>query len=333
MHPVWLGVGKADRALFGRIKSMYSSALACLTALVFTANPYLEEGRSLYQALRFREAESRLRLARENPANTPEETAEIFDLLARSVSAFGRFDEAQEIYEELLAKNPHASAPSHASPSIVDAFLGAKKRLYSPEYVKLSLGKVLDGALEVSLVDPWQRADHLVLLDGAGERTELVLKDHRATVERAKSGGESRLEAQSDAGQTLAVLDLSLVRPTPPASDLPAVAALPAAAPVGGLATSAPPAHRSKPWLIAAGSGTAATLISTGIFAWRGLSEKRQLDSSVSRGGYDERISSLSPDQYRSLQTRANRDLTLAVASASASLILGAVTLYLWNQE
>src|SRR5262249_50308718 len=81
---------------------------------VFSANPYLEEGRGFYQSLRFREAESRLRLARENPGNSPEETAEILDLLARSVSAFWRFEGAEEIYEELLAKDAHAPPPSPA---------------------------------------------------------------------------------------------------------------------------------------------------------------------------------------------------------------------------
>lgn len=312
---------------------MYSSAVACLTALVFSANPYLEEGRSFYQSLRFREAESRLRLARENPGNSAEETAEILDLLARSVSAFGRFDEAEEIYEELLAKYPHAPAPSHAAPAIANAFLAAKKRLYSPDYVKLSLGKVSDGALEVLLVDPWQQVDLLSLIDAESpERTVLAVKDHRSIVDRAKVGRQSRIEAQSTSGQIVAALDLSLVRPPQLISEPPPLSLSPAAAPAGGLATSGPAPHSSRVWLITAGSATAAAVIATGIFTWRGLSEKRQLDGSISRNGYGERISSLSPDQYGSLESRTNRDLTLAVVSATACLVLGAVTIYLWNQ-
>ena len=312
---------------------MCSSAVACLTALVFTANPYLEEGRSFYQSLHFREAESRLRLARQNPGNSAEEMAEILDLLARSVSAFGRFDEAEEIYEELLAKDPHAPAPSHAAPAIVNAFLAAKKRLYAPEYVKLSLGKVTDGTLEVLLVDPWQQVDLLSLVDaGSPDKTALAVKDYRSTVDREKVGRQSRIEAQSALGQIVATLDLSLVRPPNLVSEIPPLSLAPAAAPAGGLATSGPAPRSSRGWLIAAGSGTAAAVIATGIFTWRGLSEKKQIDASLSSNSSQERISSLSADQYRSLELRANRDLSLAIASASASLILGAVTVYLWTQ-
>ncbi len=191
---------------------MCSSAVAYLTVLVLTANPYLEEGKSFYQSLHFREAESRLRLARENPGNTADETREILDLLARSVSAFGRFDEAEEIYAELLAKDPHAPAPSHAAPAITNAFLAAKKRLYSPEYVKVSLGKVSDGTLEVLLVDPWQRADALFLVDAeAPEKKQLAVEDHRAAIGRASLGPQPKVEAQSASGEILATLDLSLL--------------------------------------------------------------------------------------------------------------------------
>ena len=312
---------------------MCSSAIACLTALVFSANPYLEEGRSFYESLRFREAESRLRLARQNPGNSAEEMAEILDLLARSVSAFGRFDEAEEIYEELLAKDPHAPAPSQAAPAIVNAFLAAKKRLYSPEYVKLSLGKVTDGTLTVLLVDPWQQVDLLSLVDAeSAEKTALAVKDYRSTVDRRKVGRQSRIEAQTASGQIVAALDLSLVRSPKLASELPPPSLTPAAAPAGGLATSGPAPRPSGGWLIAAGSGTAAAVIATGIFTWRGLSEKKQIDASLSSNSSQERVSSLSADQYRSLELRANRDLSFAIASASASLILGAMTVYLWTQ-
>src|SRR5215471_3070249 len=214
---------------------MCSSAVACLTALVLSANPYLEEGRGFYRSLRFREAESRLRLARENPGNSPEETVEILDLLARSVSAFGRFDEAEEFYEELLAKYPHAPAPSHAAPAILNAFLAAKKRLYSPEYVKLSLGKVTDGTLEVLLVDPWQQVDRLSLVDTESpDKTALAVKDYRSTVDREKVARQSRIEAQSASGQIVATLDLSLVRPPKLVNELPPLSLAPAAVPAGG---------------------------------------------------------------------------------------------------
>ena len=309
---------------------MYSGAAVWLTALVFTANPYLEEGRSFYQALRFREAESRLRLARENPANTAEETAEILDLLARSVSAFGRFDESEGIYEELLAKNPHAPAPSHAAPAIANAFTAAKQRLYSPDYVKLSVGRVLEGSVEVLIVDPWQRTERLVLFDATGQAADLAVRDHRALVERGKLGAESKVEAQSGSDEVIASVDLSLVRAPADVAAAPILAQLPA--PAAGLTTAVAP-RRYQTWAIATGSGTVATIISTGIFAWRGISEKRELDSSISRSPSNDRVSSLSPDRYRLLETRANRDLTLAVASASASILLGAATVFLWNMQ
>jgi len=314
-------------------RAMCSSAVAYLTVFLFTANPYLEEGKGFYQSLRFREAESRLRLARENPGNTADETREILDLLARSVSAFGRFDEAEEIYAELLAKDPNAPAPSHAAPAIVNAFLAAKKRLYSPDYVKLSLGRMSDGTLEVLLVDPWQRADVLYLLDAAvPEKTQLAVEDHRATVNRANLGHQSRVEAQSPSGEILATLDLSLVR-APKSSSEPAAVALSAPAAATGELASAGPTPRPRTWLIVAGSGTAIAVISAGIFSWRGLSEKKQIDGSLSRNGSQELFSTFSADRYRSLESRANRDLSLAVASAGASLILGAATVYLWNQK
>jgi len=312
---------------------MYSSAVAYLTVLLFTANPYLEEAKGFYESLRFREAESRLRLARENPGNTPEETREILDLLARTVAAFGRFDEAQEIYAELLAKDPHAPTPTQAAPAILKAFLGAKKRLYSPDYVKLSLGKVTDSTLEVLLVDPWQRAEVLFLLEGAArEKKQLAVKDHRAILERASLRRQSRVEARSAAGDLLATLDLSLVRAPTSTAATPLALSVPAA-PAGSLATEGPTPPASRAWLIAAGSGTAVAVISTGIFSWRGLSERNQINDSLTLDSAQERISTLPADRYRSLESRANRDLSLAVISTGASLILGAATVYLWAQE
>jgi len=312
---------------------MYSSAVAYLTVLLFTANPYLEEAKGFYESLRFREAESRLRLARQNPGNTPEETREILDLLARTVAAFGRFEEAEEIYAELLAKDPHAPAPAPAAPAILNAFVKAKKRLYSPNYVKLSLGKVTDGALEVRLVDPWQRAEVLFLLEGkALEKRKLAVEDHRAIVERASLGRQSRVEARSAAGDVLATLDLSLVRAPTSTAATPLALSVPAA-PAGDLATAGPTPPATRPWLIAAGCGTAVAVISTGIFTWRGLSERNQINDSLTVNSAQERISTLPADQYRSLESRANRDLSLAVISAGASLILGAATVYLWAQE
>src|SRR5262249_3089244 len=141
------------------------------------------------------------------------------------------------LYAELLAKDPHAPTPSHAAPPIVSAFLRAKQRLYSSKYVKLTLGKVSDGTLEVLLVDPWQRADVLFLVEGEVPRKrQLAVEDPRTSVARGVFGRRSRIEAQSRSGEILATLDLSLVRAPMPSTEAPALAL--SDAPAGGLATA-----------------------------------------------------------------------------------------------
>src|SRR5678816_2479598 len=105
--------------------------------LMLAVNPHLEEGRRLYEQLKYPDAQARLEIAAQSPTNTPEEQAQIADLLARSLIAQGRSADAERVWAELLAKQPHASDPAGASPKIRDVFTRAKKSVYPPGFVKL----------------------------------------------------------------------------------------------------------------------------------------------------------------------------------------------------
>lgn len=66
-----------------------------VVAVVVGANPHLDEGRKLFRGLYYQEAEVPLRRACRVPTSTPQETLEAFDLLARTLAAQGRLDEAE----------------------------------------------------------------------------------------------------------------------------------------------------------------------------------------------------------------------------------------------
>ena len=57
--------------------------------LALAVNPHLDEGRKLYEQLKYPEAEARLKVALQSPTNTPEEVVQISDLLARALIAQG----------------------------------------------------------------------------------------------------------------------------------------------------------------------------------------------------------------------------------------------------
>jgi tetratricopeptide (TPR) repeat protein len=130
------------------------SLLSVATWLV-AANPQLDEGRALYQSLRYERAAEQLKLATQAPGLTPEERITSYDLLARSLAALGRMDEARATYRELLRLDPHAPAPRDAAPKIRDAFTQAKEALYRHDFVELELRQAPPGRLEARLVDPW----------------------------------------------------------------------------------------------------------------------------------------------------------------------------------
>src|SRR5258705_13647266 len=114
-------------------------------SLVLAVNPHLDEGRRLYEQLKYPEAEARLKVAELSPTNTPEERAQIADLLARSLIAQGRAADAERTWAELLAKQPHAPDPAGASPKIRDVFQRAKKSVYPEGFVRLGRGPAAPG--------------------------------------------------------------------------------------------------------------------------------------------------------------------------------------------
>ncbi len=119
--------------------------------LTLGANVDLDEGRKLHDSMQFRAAEARLRLARQQAAS-PAERNEAIDLLARTLAAQGRLKDAEDLYSELLALDPHAQSPRDVAPKISDAFLRAKQTLYPKDFVRL----LSTSPGRVTLIDPWR---------------------------------------------------------------------------------------------------------------------------------------------------------------------------------
>ncbi|MBK7861811.1 MAG: hypothetical protein IPJ65_24980 [Archangiaceae bacterium] len=131
--------------------------------LALSANPHLDEGKRLYEQLKYPEAEARLKVAAQSPTNTPEEQAQIADLLARALIAQGRAADAERTWAELLSKQPHAPDPAGASPKIREVFTRAKKSVYPDGFVKLERRPAAPGRYEADLVDPWNKVASVTL--------------------------------------------------------------------------------------------------------------------------------------------------------------------------
>lgn len=158
---------------------------ASFLLLVLTANPYLAESRQLYESLRYEKAITRLELARKVPTNSPEERREILDLLARSYAAVGELGKAEDAYEDLLSKDPHARPPEDAAPKIRTVFSRAKERLYPQSYVRVRADAAPEGEVAVQVIDPWEQITSVVLFEelpgGGGHRDSLMAyENHRA---------------------------------------------------------------------------------------------------------------------------------------------------------
>jgi len=167
--------------------------------LVVAVNPHLDEGRKLYEQLKYPEAEQRLKVALQSPANTPEETAQISDLLARSQIAQGRAADAERTWAVLLEKQPHAPDPAGASPKIRDVFARAKRSVYPEGFVKLERRPSAPGRFEADLLDPWNLVASVML--GA-----VQLPDGRH-FSGALPAGKTMLEARGVDGAVLASLE------------------------------------------------------------------------------------------------------------------------------
>lgn len=193
---------------------MLSLALLGLLSSGLAANPYLDEGRRLYSAVRYKQAEEKLRLATQVPTSTPAEKREAFDLLARTLAAQGRMDEGELVYAELLRMDPYVPSPEDAAPKIAALFLRAKKRIYPGQFVLLRELPSSPGQVEVAVTDPWGIVAQVTLYRWSEEESfqaqELSVDDHRARAQLNETGvGGSHtwyLEASGKGGEILASL-------------------------------------------------------------------------------------------------------------------------------
>jgi hypothetical protein len=162
-----------------------SAAAAMLVLWVSGANPFLDEGRRLYDGMLYEKATAQLRLAAEAPTSTREERRQAVDLLARSLAAQGLNDQSEREYARLLDRDPNAPAPADASPKIRAAFQRAKARLYPADFVSLSQVAATTASVEVDVLDPWQKVRQLTLESsqgsGAFEKQRMEYKDGRAS--------------------------------------------------------------------------------------------------------------------------------------------------------
>jgi tetratricopeptide (TPR) repeat protein len=155
---------------------------ALLLSLLLSSNPHLDQGRSLFRALKYDEALKPLERATQATTSTQAERRESFDLYARALAALGRIDEAERAYAALLATDPMAPAPAGVAPKISDAWLRAKRGLYRDDWVRLSALPAAAGELRIEVLDPWARVATLELAQGEQRTTlELVAGTARAT--------------------------------------------------------------------------------------------------------------------------------------------------------
>lgn len=191
-------------------------------ALVVAVNPHLDEGRRLYEQLKYPEAEQWLKVALQSPANTPEESAQIADLLARSQIAQGRAGDAERTWARLLEQQPHAPDPAGASPKIRDVFARAKRSVFPEGFVKLERRPSAPGRFEADLLDPWNRVAAVTL-------GEVQLPDGRH-FSGALPVGKTLLAARGLDGAVLASLEwvhAEVTQPVVAASAPPEVQAPP----------------------------------------------------------------------------------------------------------
>ncbi|MFP2933336.1 hypothetical protein ACLESO_50955, partial [Pyxidicoccus sp. 3LG] len=127
------------------------------------ANPYLEQARARYEALRFSEAVELLELAERAPSSTRAQHLDILELRARCELAEGRRQEAEATYERMLMLDPRAEPPADLSPKILETFQAVKARLFPAGYAALKQLPAAEGLVRVEVVDPWRRVDAVVL--------------------------------------------------------------------------------------------------------------------------------------------------------------------------
>jgi len=131
-----------------------------VTALVLgqVQNPYLDEGKRLFNELKYAEAIVQLEVARQVPGLSDAQAVEVMDLLARSQVAEGRRADAEKTYGDLLLLDPAFSPDRSLSPKILEAFDAAKARVFPSDYFKLELLASAPGTARLRIIDPWKRA-------------------------------------------------------------------------------------------------------------------------------------------------------------------------------
>ena len=182
-------------------------------ALALAVNPHLDDGRRLYEQLKYPDAEARLKVAAQVPNNTPQEQAQIFDLLARSMIAQGRSADAERVYADLLSRQSDVADPAGASPKIREVFLRAKRGVYPGEFVRLERLSSTSSRLDVELIDPWRVIAAVVLQRSVDQQpftaVPLALTNRRAGSEVSPRPGETIrcvVEARRADGTVLARL-------------------------------------------------------------------------------------------------------------------------------
>jgi tetratricopeptide (TPR) repeat protein len=141
---------------------------------VASATPSLDEGRSLFQALHYEEALTRLQAATREPHLSHAELREAFDLLARTQAALGDLSGAEATFTELLTRDASAPPPSQAAPKIREAFRLARARVFPPGTVRLTRRSNPEGRLLVELFDPWGAVARVELHQVGGGRIATV---------------------------------------------------------------------------------------------------------------------------------------------------------------
>jgi hypothetical protein len=143
--------------------------LAAASVMAQTQNPYLDEGKRLFNELKYADAIVQLQVARQVPGLSDAQTVEVLDLLARSQVAEGRRADAEKSYGDLLLLAPSFAPDRSLSPKILEAFDAAKARVFPKDYFKLEAIASAPGFARLRIIDPWKRAGTFELdshLDG-----------------------------------------------------------------------------------------------------------------------------------------------------------------------
>lgn len=283
-------------------------AAGLLLATVAAANPYLEEGRRLYDGLRFSEAISQLLVARAVPNASVAERVETLDLLGRSLIAEGRLPEAEEAFTALLTLAPSTELDPSLSPKILEVFTAVKVRLYPEGYVLLRPLSAPPRVVRVALLDPWRQVAQVTaeLRTAEGWRPLATTEAEGTWTAQLPplSTGEPQwaFEARSPAGKVLARIE------GPPR---PAVAEPLSAAVGSGPARAEAGVHQGAPLRRSAAWAATATAVVAGVAG--GIMQYRSAAAVERREGTEW------VDQGRAWDRRAQSD-----ARWAAGLFVGA---------